>query len=104
MQTISRFRNGLSGDLDVAKQKRNNQGAALTRVLRVWTCAQRIAVHSPEASLVGRLAPRVEVPSRQLYDLRVALENAGVDMARARIASARALKANSTIRAKKGKN
>ena len=86
----------------MAHRKRSNQGAALTRVEWVLICARRVAVHSPVASKVGKLAP-VEVPSRKLYDLRVALENAGVDMGKARNNSAGAVKASRKIEANKGK-
>ena len=87
----------------MAHRRRSNQGAALTRVEWVLICARRVAVHSLEASKVGKLVP-VVVPSRKLYDLRVALENAGVDMGKARSHSAGAVKAIKTIEAKKGKS
>ena len=87
----------------MAHRKRSNQGAALTRVEWVLICARRVAVHSLEASKVGKLIP-VEVPSRKLYDLRVALENAGVDMGKARNHSAGAVKAIKTIEAKMEKS
>ena len=43
------------------------------------------------------------VSSRKIYDLRVALKNAGVDMGKARRRSEGALKAAKTAKAKKGK-
>jgi hypothetical protein len=86
----------------MAHRRRSNQGAALTRVEWVLICARRVAVHAPEASKVRKRAP-VEVPSRKHYDLRVALENAGVDMGKARSHSAGAIKANETIKMNKEK-
>jgi hypothetical protein len=86
----------------MAHRKRSNQGRALALVEWVLICARRVAVHAPEASKVGKRVP-VEVPSRNLYDLRVALENAGVNMSKARSRSAGAVKAIKTIEAKKGK-
>ena len=84
----------------MARQKTNNQGAALAAVDWVLICARRVAVHSP-----GRddLAHAAAVPGETLYRLRLALEAAGVDMGKARSFSARAFKANKTIKAKKGK-
>ena len=86
----------------MARRRISDQGAALTRVQWIPTCARRVAVHSLEANKVGRLVP-VAVPSRKLYDLRVALEHAGVDMGKARSHSAGAIKASKKIQAKKGK-
>lgn len=82
----------------MAKRRRSNQGAAMNLVQRVLRNARRVAVHALEHGKPGPVA----VPGVKLYRLRIALEAAGVDMGKARRASAGAVKAQKTIKAKKG--
>ena len=83
----------------MAHRKRSNQGTSLTRVEWALVCARRVAVHAPERSNIAETT----VPGAKLYRLRVALERAGVDMGKARIFSAGAIRAHKTIKAKKEK-
>jgi hypothetical protein len=84
----------------MAKRRRNNQGTALREVARIISSARRVAVHAPDRAIRGGLWG---VPGIKLYRLRIALEGAGVNMGKARVASAAAIKARKTIKAKKGK-
>lgn len=85
----------------LAKQHKNNQGAALANIRRVLVCARRVAVHCPARGDVARVA---EVPGRKLHDLRLALKQAGVDMAKARNNSAGAYQARKVVKAKRKKH